>query len=61
MAARLLAALTLLFLSSVASQETTINLLVASGAQAPPTGTLIDLTTTDGLRGASVSRTIVVN
>jgi hypothetical protein len=41
--------------------ETSISLLVTSGAQAPPSGTLIDLTTTDGARGASVSRTVTVN
>lgn len=44
-----------------AAMETSINLIVTSGAQAPPSGTLIDLTTTDGVRGASVARTVVVN
>jgi hypothetical protein len=43
-----------------ATVETTINLTVTSGGQAPPTGTLISLTTIDGDRGASVSSTIVV-
>src|SRR4029079_2353482 len=33
-----------------ASMETTITLVVTSGAQAPPTGTLIDLTAVDGAR-----------
>lgn len=44
-----------------AAQQQTINLLVGSGPSAPPTGTLIDLTTTDVDRGVSVAKTIVVN
>jgi hypothetical protein len=41
--------------------ETTINLLVTSGGQAPPVGTLIDLTAVDVARGAAVARTIATN